>query len=696
MSSTNDEKKKIKENDINLKREALKTSIDCMMVIGNAMDNYFPLLKTVTIMISEIYTIYDNARYNLNICESLMDRVDIAESVIKTLKRQKKNNEENFRKLEYYKSFLRFVDVLKSIKAFIGEVSTIQGYKRFFSANMIRKKFDSLISEFEVAIRELNFTMTVANEEQRIIDQKALERDIAEMTRFLEKIDGNIIDSTNTLNTVIQEVMIIKKQIETSKVEKFKVTNITPNELLDPLYCQSRGRKEPYICKKVYKGQDIACKPANIFDDSNMDVQKIQAQLVILSKLKDSTNILKFYGISKVDGNQVMMFEWAEFGTLRELYVEKDISWHDKVLIALDICRGLTFLHSCDIFHHDIRCNNIMMTTRLEPKIANFKYSRLFDDRTVDIENIKEIFPWLAPEKMMFSEHPVRYTSKCEIFSFGMLLWELSFRKIPYENMSVGQIREHVLKGKREKMNWIPGTPEIKKIHKGFEKIITMAWQDANCRTSLQTIFLKLYKLASQNDKSNDSKNPLPIEPISMSELRENREDHKIYRLPYALINPLEFGFEAHKREDRKTAWETFCAHADLGNITAKYWKGRYLSKGYFVKADLKQACELFKVAADDGIADAQLDYAFSLLSPVSGIAFDLDIFIKYLTKSADGGNVAAQFNLGDMYLHGKLKCNLNKELGIKYLKLAALNGYPDAIKILENLEIDVFNNQFR
>lgn len=51
-----------------------------------------------------------------------------------------------------------------------------------------------------------------------------------------------------------------------------------------------------------------------------------------------------------------------------------------------------------------------------------------------------------------------------------MLLWELSFRKIPYENMSVGQIREHVLKGKREKMNWIPGTPEIKKFTRGLKK----------------------------------------------------------------------------------------------------------------------------------------------------------------------------------------------------------------------------------
>lgn len=116
----------------------------------------------------------------------------------------------------------------------------------------------------------------------------------------------------------------------------------------------------PITWQKGAIRQDV-CKPANIFENSNTDVQKIQAQLVILSKLKDSTNILKFYGISKVDGNQVMIFEWVEFVTLRELYVEKDISWRDKVLIALDICRGLTFLHSCDIPHHDIRCHNIMV-----------------------------------------------------------------------------------------------------------------------------------------------------------------------------------------------------------------------------------------------------------------------------------------------------------------------------------------------
>ena len=56
-----------------------------------------------------------------------------------------------------------------------------------------------------------------------------------------------------------------------------------------------------------------------------------------------------------------MVFEWADYGSLRELYCKYDIAWRTKVEIALDICRGLTFLHSCDILHHDIRCAHILV-----------------------------------------------------------------------------------------------------------------------------------------------------------------------------------------------------------------------------------------------------------------------------------------------------------------------------------------------
>ncbi|CAG8808184.1 27007_t:CDS:1, partial [Dentiscutata erythropus] len=53
---------------------------------------------------------------------------------------------------------------------------------------------------------------------------------------FLEKIEGNIIDNENTLNTVLQEVRIIKKQMETPNAKKFRVNNISSNELSDPIF----------------------------------------------------------------------------------------------------------------------------------------------------------------------------------------------------------------------------------------------------------------------------------------------------------------------------------------------------------------------------------------------------------------------------------------------------------------------------
>ncbi|RIB09880.1 hypothetical protein C2G38_233566 [Gigaspora rosea] len=42
------------------------------------------------------------------------------------------------------------------------------------------------------------------------------------------------------------------------------------------------------------------------------------------------------------------------------------------------------------------------------------------------------------------------YTFNCEMFSFGMLMWELCYEKVPYDGWGMSQIIEHVLKGKRE------------------------------------------------------------------------------------------------------------------------------------------------------------------------------------------------------------------------------------------------------
>lgn len=59
------------------------------------------------------------------------------------------------------------------------------------------------------------------------------------------------------------------------------------------------------------------------------------------------------------------------------------------------------------------------------------------------------------------------------IVSFGMLLWELSFEKLPYENMTAEQIKETVMKGERERICWGEESPPNQEIQKGLQKIIT-------------------------------------------------------------------------------------------------------------------------------------------------------------------------------------------------------------------------------
>ncbi|CAG8538981.1 19851_t:CDS:1, partial [Racocetra fulgida] len=57
---------------------------------------------------------------------------------------------------------------------------------------------------------------------------------------------------------------------------------------------------------------------------------------------------------------------------------------------------------------------------------------------------------------------------------------------------------------------------------------------------------------------------------------------------------------------------------------------------------------------------------------------------------AANAGNAMAQYNLGDMHLKGNLSSLSNSDLGIKYLKLAALNGHSKAVEVLKEKKINI------
>jgi hypothetical protein len=140
-----------------------------------------PFIATILAVIIKCKKIHENVQYNENICNSLMERVETAELAIKTLKRRKQENDSNFGDREYCKVFLRFLIVMKKIKSFIKDVSQIQGFKKYVNAYVIKDRFHILIKEFEAIMSDMNFTMAIADEEQRRFDRKCLNEDIDQM-----------------------------------------------------------------------------------------------------------------------------------------------------------------------------------------------------------------------------------------------------------------------------------------------------------------------------------------------------------------------------------------------------------------------------------------------------------------------------------------------------------------------------------
>ncbi|RGB35134.1 kinase-like domain-containing protein [Rhizophagus diaphanus] len=662
---------------------------EALSVVGDIMGTYLPLIQSAIIVINKIIEICEAAEYNQNICNSLLDRVKLTSTAIDSLQRRKQRNESKLRDEVYYQAFHKFIYVLKEIETYTADISKIHGFRKYAKALTIKEKFAKLSKDYDKSMNDLHFTIAVANEEQRRIDEEALTEDLAEFDKYLKTIDRKVDD-------LHDEIKYIKNHINEKSLNG--VNKIDPKNLELPSQGtaddERRGKNSNVVAKRIFKAQEVACKSFSTTEEGPKE-----GHLEILMKLSECKHILRFYGISKIDNNGVMVFEWAQRKTLKELYEKKDIQWHCKVRIALNICRGLVFLQQAEILHHDLKCENILMTQTLEPKIYNFELARYYSGNTTSIgSEMNDTMRWMAPEKL--SNYNSRYTTWCEIFSFSMLLWELAFEKVPYRNFKLEKIKAHVTKGGREIIKFGKSTPE--EVQEAYKKIISGSWkQIPHERISFLKILSMLEELHNSIIYMFDANLPdlLDNEALDLDGSNEVNDDLDIPDddvCNVSDVNPiiisLDEGISAFRVGEHEKAWKCFEYHAKNDNVTAKYWKGRYLNEGLLAdKKDPEEGKKLLKEAADRGNPDAQLRYAFTLLK-ILHEGNNREIFMEYITKAAnEGENTAAQFHLGEIYYKGKCKIPKNEEEGIKWLRKAALQNNSKAIGLLNTSGIDIY-----
>ncbi|CAG8667644.1 38742_t:CDS:2 [Gigaspora margarita] len=638
----------------------------------------------------------------------MVNRVEAAKYSMDLIVRSTEKNMKDLSKKSYFLAFERFKNVLAKIKEFTSSVSKLKGYKKFFQATDVKKKFEQLIDEFDKCKSDLHFAIDVSNGVDRKEESERVDKALKEVDETLKQLDDKIDESVKQVGDKVDESFkqvsdqidaVAQRIIYMQTTRQGDANKIDSSELSDPQTQKNQGR----VFKKIYKSFiEVACKP---IDGQN------EAELAIIRKLGLSPQILKFYGHSEINNTRVMIFEWAEQGSLKELYEKYDIPWTRKIQIAKDIVLGLLFLRTVNVFHHDLRCENVFVLRDLSVKLGNFGCAREVDDRSRNLSQLATyIVRWMAPEliKKYISnqgnyENKRVYTFNCEMFSFGMLLWELSYEKLPYAEWNIKKISDHVLSGNREKVLKGRFTNHIDKdIQLEFIKIIQDAWcQQPELRITIPTLRQRLEGLAV--------KYPIPLDAPTLFKNKvldfdgQNSEsfpefDHieipeEVTEEP-ALVS-LEDGIKMHKKRDYKSAWECFKQNADLNNPLAKFWLAYYSHYGHYGEKNPIQAKKLFKEAADEhNHSESQCRYAVLLLEDLSKETNESKKdklrkeILRYFELAANNSNqnVDAMYYLGDIYVGGKLKVRKDEERGLNYLRLAANSNNERAISLLKKL----------
>ncbi|XP_017547855.2 mitogen-activated protein kinase kinase kinase 20 isoform X1 [Pygocentrus nattereri] len=166
---------------------------------------------------------------------------------------------------------------------------------------------------------------------------------------------------------------------------------------------------------------------------------KIEKEAEILSVLSHR-NIIQFYGAVLEAPNYGIVTEYASGGSLYE-YLSSDeseeISMKQIMTWATEIAKGMHYLHAeapVKVIHRDLKSRNVVMTADKVLKICDFGASK-FHSHTTHM-SLVGTFPWMAPE--VIQSLPVSET--CDTYSYGVVLWEMLTREIPFKGLEGLQV----------------------------------------------------------------------------------------------------------------------------------------------------------------------------------------------------------------------------------------------------------------
>ncbi|CAF1000220.1 unnamed protein product [Rotaria sordida] len=491
----------------------------------------------------KIKILVDKVRANKKRCHRLNDRILVLVPLVQQLYEKKTLTK------KYTTALERLLVCIEQCYTFIKRFTESNWFIRVYDQACHRDAFDELNQTLYICATDLNLALAVQHhfkDEQDDIDrrddQEFLSKNFDKIIRLQSEHSQQHSTQLGNIERMFQSLIDNNKQNLDALMDDYKRQKMREEEKLFIHVQYSQVIFEQLIASassgNVYKGRwsnsKVVVKELAISAMKGHEREEFVKTVEILTRIRHE-NIVQHLGACIEEPNRYLVLsELMPLGSLNDILRDKklEFTWIDRWSIAKQITNAILYLHtfcSPSIIHKDIKSSNILLDYYGGNRR---KYRAKINDFGLDqIHGAIGTLAWSAPETLRTMNRR-EFNAASDVYSLGVVMWELATGQVPYENQSSEDIIRHICNGEQLPVSY-------EHIPRMYANILYQTWnEDVDERLSCGQVFARLVIGSKRVDFNEDFwPDTMKSSPIRLNP--PNVLDHLLV-LKYQLNQPTE------------------------------------------------------------------------------------------------------------------------------------------------------------
>jgi serine/threonine protein kinase/Tfp pilus assembly protein PilF len=437
-----------------------------------------------------IYELIQQVNANKLQCKRLAERIIIVCNAIMGLE-----NAQN-----YIFALGKLRETLVQAQKLVEQFTETHWLKKVLLAAIDHEAFENIYKSLKINMFDLNLALTA----QQIVDAKQDKLDAAEDKEAIEKNFKTIITMNIELKEKLDQIYLNDREKDIIRDQQFRSMELALKQLLgqQPMNAnkaESRvnipfhelnilGKMNESKLETIYRGvyhDELVAIKEIVGLDADTRLAQFNREAAIMDNLR-SVYFPLFYGVSGNGGVRYLVSEYMAKGSLTQFLASEKLNLKQRTKLSFSIISAVHALHQKKVYHRYLSTQAFGINELGEAKLMDFGLVKVHETiaKTAgrEVKHSKSNLKIMSPERLL----PFPYQEdKADIYSLGVILYEVMTSRILYQDLTDSQILQQVHSGKPVA---IPkAVPDFYR-----ELIIQCLLQDPTARPSTEELLTKL------------------------------------------------------------------------------------------------------------------------------------------------------------------------------------------------------------